>query len=86
MNKYPEHDKLQNISEQSQFIGEFLDWLRSTNRCIGVMAFDSFGDPVIRDDTTSVQNLLAEFYQIDLRKIEAEKQQMLDEIRQSANA
>jgi hypothetical protein len=29
MSDYPEHDKLRAIHEQSQAIGEFLDWLRS---------------------------------------------------------
>ncbi len=75
--EYPEHEKLENINEQSQFVGEFLEWLNSTNRCIATQAFDGFGKPALREDTTTIQALLAEFFQIDLRKIEAEKQQML---------
>ena len=63
---FPEHDKLHKIRSQSQLIGEFLEWLSYSK---GI----SLGTPV--------HDLLAEFFEIDLKKLEAEKRAMLWSIR-----
>ncbi len=65
-NKYPEHEKLSEVKEQSQFLGEFLDYCRENN---------------INPLKGSIQQMLAAFFQIDLRKLEDEKDEMLEEIR-----
>ena len=104
---YPEHDKLAAISDKSQVIGEFLDWVADEKKIIRarwleketnwVEGDEGFGtryheehDAVGRyetirehlaQDTTSVQDLLAEFFNIDRDIIETEKRQMLDEMR-----
>lgn len=80
--KYTEHEKLAKISEQSQFIGEFLDYLQERGKCIADRAFDSFGRPCLSEDDTSIQGHLAEMFQIDLQKLEAEKQDMLEKLRE----
>jgi hypothetical protein len=78
----PEHDKLQNIQEQSNFVGEFIEWLKTTNRTIATQTFTSYGEPTLKEDRTTINALLAEMFEINLVKLETEKQLMLDSIRQ----
>lgn len=89
--KYPEHQKLQAVKDKSQAIGEFLEWLQNTKgfrlaqwmKVPDESAFAAEGDEV--DDLVqkfpSVEKLLAEYFQIDLGKLEQEKQAMLEQIR-----
>jgi len=78
MREYPEHDKLRAVNDQSQAIGEFLD-LFLPKVGIVLMERDKYGDyhPTYR----TIQSLLAEYFEIDLDKIEAEKRQMLEDLR-----
>jgi hypothetical protein len=125
MSNYPEHDKLTAISDQSQAIGEFLEWLPSQGRFIGAWRtvvdcpgggiwekWSCIGGVKVNDRTgeegdecpvcdgrgvvdaaepipevayVDINKILAEFFDIDLNKLEAEKRAMLDEIR-AANA
>ena len=112
MNDYPEHDKLHAVSEESQRIGDFLDWLREQR--INLMVYrDDISDTVdcwaffdkephpetcrggcggtgvktIRregwvPESRGIEQLLADYYGIDLRKLEAEKRRVLEEIRE----
>jgi len=74
--KYPEHIKLKAISQFSQKIGEFVDWLSESQ--IQLCKPEKYGYSPVR---TPIQKLLAEFFEIDLNRIEEEKQQMLEELR-----
>ena len=93
MADYPEHEKLAAIKDQSQAIGEFIDWCTSTH---GVSLAEwepaqvrttrgHFGHRRIErrmhPTTHRLANLLAEFFGIDNQKLEAEKRAMLDEMR-----
>ena len=74
----PEHEKLKDIQPLSQKCGEFIEWLE--HQGIQLCRFDSRHDACIpinerRDD------LLASFFGIDQRKLEAEKVAILDEQR-----
>ena len=122
MSNYPEHDKLSKISDESQLVGEFIDWLqdkgytickfqeagtngepyripateedidalefrweRDDARAGGILnpAYESWGDhffPIHR----GIQSWLAEFFGIDQEKLEDEKRQMLERLRQAA--
>jgi hypothetical protein len=79
--KYPECEKMAAVKDKSQIIGEFLEWL-THERLIRV-------ELCVRNDIhdnlipcyPSTEELLAEFFDIDLNKIEKEKRQMLDELR-----
>lgn len=81
--KYPEHEKLDKIKDVSQSQGLFLEWLLSvkgyTLCTLEEENHEGFADylPVWR----SIEDLLSEMHGIDLDKLEAEKRQMLDEIR-----
>ena len=124
---YPEHEKLRAVSERSQAIGEFLDWLRTPKedggkgvhlhtweeweeddlcpvlgcrdgklnpgklnpgrsyerdcqRCggTGLVKVEREGWMPLRP---GVEKLLAEFFDINLAKLEDEKRAMLDNLR-----
>lgn len=77
--KYPEHDKLKAISDDSQTIGEFLD------NC-GYTLCEFRESPTLSDYSEfvplrkSIQDVLAEYFGIDLNLIEKEKRAMLEEL------
>jgi hypothetical protein len=74
---YPEHEKLKAVVEQTQAAGEFLEWLRSTGREVCVInSYDEWAPC-----GESVERLLAGWQGIDLRRLEQEKRQLLDEQR-----
>lgn len=78
MSAYPEHDKMSAVLEQSQTIGEFLDWL--SEQGITRARFEKmegWRDPVLVPTHESIEVLLARYFGIDLSVIEAEKRAML---------
>ena len=81
--KYPEHAKLALISDKSQAIGEFLEWL-TYEKGIWLCCFDADDEffPIMQRQT----DLLAEFFKIDQKKIDEEKDQMLAAIREANGA
>lgn len=87
MVNYPEHEKLKAISDKSQEIGQFIDWLQYERGIVlaehGVDDNWTFGDGsnVLWPTNTPTIDLLADYFDIDLEKIENEKSQMLAEIR-----
>jgi hypothetical protein len=78
VNKYPEHEKLQKVKKTSQSIGEFLEWLRNEKQ-IQLAKFDDKDRLYIIGDSTN--EILADYYGIDLHKLEQEKLAMLNRIR-----
>ena len=86
--EYPECEKMAKVSDKSQTIGEFLDWLRGeAGYIIAEYGADSDKD---RDEGPfpihkSIEQLLADYFEIDLNKVETEKRKMLDKIRRDAN-
>lgn len=108
--QYPEHEKLQKVKEESQGIGQFLDWLMNKYTvCEFLKDWDNgepmfvnedTGEPSTLSDFKSVNNSkhesrpagyyavgkriedwLNEYFDIDPKKLEGEKQAMLDSIR-----
>jgi hypothetical protein len=75
--QYPEHQKMKAVKEQSQTIGEFLDWLFSKGT---VLAHYQGRLDELMPRNMNIENLLATYFEIDLDKIEEEKQQMIDEL------
>lgn len=74
----PECDRLSEVAPYSQKIGEFLDWCRAEKGWLLAGLTDE-GDigPVIY----SVTKVLAEFFRIDLDKVEEERRSILEYIR-----
>jgi hypothetical protein len=124
MSNYPEHDKQAKVVDQSQAIGEFLEWLNSEGvrlmtwredltderiddwceaakyshlhcdhwgsddkdhtccRCGKPFGYrEVTGIKAWVEQSRSIMQLLADWAEIDLKVIEAEKRQMLAEIR-----
>ena len=109
MSKYPEHEKLARIKDESHSIGLFLDWLRggfegSPNLTLcyyqeptgqprfendGGSLFDGeelklnldFIEPGWTPARQTIPQLLAQYFGIDQEKLDAEKEQMLADIR-----
>jgi len=72
---YPEHEKLKAASNQSNSVGAFLDWLQNDKEYqLCELVHDNY-EPVYRN----INNLLAEYFEIDEIKLEKEKQQMIEE-------
>lgn len=87
----PEHDKLRAIKDESQLIGAFLEWLGENG--YSLCRYEAFtrhsGEP--GDYTPSgyyptplgIEDLLARFFDIDLDKLEEEKQAILQQLQES---
>ena len=67
----PECDKLLAIKDKSQTIGFFLDWLKGQ----GAYYFDE----------TSIEKILANYFNIDLEKVNEEQTAVLEYIRSKGN-
>lgn len=76
----PECEKLRAVKEKSQAIGEFLDWLSSQG--IVLAAWNTDGCDRLELRRGSIEELLAEYFNIDLDKVETEKRALLDDLRQ----
>lgn len=81
-NQYPEHEKLQKIQDQSQMIGDFLSWLQEEK---GLSLCSYQGEKHKIDlwcpTDANTSKLLADYFEIDEKKLEEEKQKMLQELR-----
>jgi hypothetical protein len=83
---YPEHTKLMDVKDESQAIGEFIDWLASKRMALGEWReFDGYDNPQFVPAHVDVNAILAEHFGIDLANLETEKREMLAVIR-AANA
>lgn len=74
---YPMHDKLSAVRDRSQAIGEFLDWADERGWSLHDTTTD---DPYGRTYPVrlTINQILAEFFGIDLEVLEDEKRRMLD--------
>jgi len=92
----PEHEKLKYIQYKSQAIHEFIEWLSDTKDIRLMENYseefyennEDFADAKRELDydfafpiRAKLTDLVAEFYDIDLKKLEDEKLAMLEEIR-----
>jgi hypothetical protein len=87
---YPECEKLKAVHEKSQTIGEFLEWLEGEKGVTLAKGHEHDEDcdggpdnkcPIGTDSLYPLhyhtEQLLAEYFKIDLRKVEAEHREML---------
>lgn len=81
--RYPEHEKLHKIKDQSQTIGQFLEWTGEKGWHLAeyVEEYEELDWDMLMPIRRSITDLLAEYFGIDQNRLEAEKRQMLDEIR-----
>lgn len=79
---YTELEKMKIVEEKSHIIGEFLDWLLNTKGILlckysGDYYHNEFPKPL----TQCEDDLLAEYFSIDLKKAEQEKRAVLEGLR-----
>jgi hypothetical protein len=82
MSDYPEHDKLTAVAEQTQAIGEFIEWLEGK----GIFLARNVEESNYPRYVHGFRALLAEWAGIDEDKLEAEKRQMLTSLRAANEA
>lgn len=84
--QYPECAKMSAVRDRSQLIGQFLDWLQSTagvQLCKYVSRSSSLGqtNSELMPIGLSIEQILAQYLEIDLEKVEEEKRAMLEHLR-----
>lgn len=73
-----EIDKMLSVQEESQIIGEFLDWLESQQIILGKYTqLEGMRDEWLMPISTSFSQLLADFFGIDLNQVEKERRKIL---------
>lgn len=77
---HPEHEKLAAIKDKSQAIGGFLEWLEEQGITLCTLPENS---DYFVPCHMPIQQRLAKYFDIDLNKLEQEKQAMLEELRQA---
>jgi hypothetical protein len=70
---YPEHEKLAAVADQTQAIGEFIEFIEGK----GIFLARYTEGHVFPREVHGLRDLLAEWAGIDQNKLEAEKRQML---------
>lgn len=75
---YPEHEKLRRVKNTSQEIGDFLEKMESEGIYL-CKRYPHLNDHFYRV-STSINVLLADYFGIDLKKLEEEKRAMAKEI------
>ncbi len=75
----PELDKRSGVLDDSHKIGEFLDWLEQ-EKGITLAQWDDH-DRLMPARTGGFERLLADYFGIDLDKVEAEKMAILEQLR-----
>lgn len=77
--EYPQHEKLRVVADQSQMCGEFIEWLGTK----GINLAEWDGETGRMYPThQSTTPLLAEFFGIDLKALDAEKAAILKAFRE----
>lgn len=77
MSNYPEHAKMIAVKEQAEAAGDFLEWLLQQGFCVAQWSSHEGLMPIRRP----TEQWLADWLEIDLTKIDEEKQLMLEELR-----
>lgn len=81
----PELDKMLSNKDKSQTIGEFLDWLMSEKKVILCVYDEKISEHHPYPIRKSIEELLAEYYGIDLKKCEKERMALLNNLRKINN-
>lgn len=87
MSKTPELDKMLAVKEKSQVVGEFLEWLNEQKIVLAEYTDDTCDcgcdceEELLLHIRKGREQLLADFFEINLDKCEQERQQILADLR-----
>jgi hypothetical protein len=76
----PECNKILAVKDKSQIIGEFIDWLKERNIHLCTWLSGEEGEERLGYVNEDIETLLAQFFNIDLNKVEKEKQMILRDL------
>lgn len=80
---YPEHEKMAAVKDRSQAIGEFIEWLNGQGIVMAqYQPVEGYSNHVLLPTAERIETVLARYFAIDLRAIEAEKQAMIEAMRE----
>lgn len=77
----PECDKLHAVRDRSQEIGAFLDWLIEDKQYV-LAKYTPQADYELVPQNVSIERLLAEYFEIDMDKVDAERRAILESLRE----
>lgn len=84
-----ELEKIQDVSERSRAIGDFLEWLRGSKNYIiaRCLTDEEMEDGDLEEDALipvhiDIEKLLAEYFKIDIVQAEKERSELLEQIRE----
>lgn len=77
MGEYPEHERMMAIKPEADRIAEFLEWVEYHDE-LTMAVWDDEGE--LRDGP-GIETILADYFSIDLKKIQAEKDEMIRRLR-----
>lgn len=80
--EYPEHEKLVALGGKNHVIANFLDWCQSKGMELCLWPDDADHPRAVREPTAAI---LARYFDIDEKKIEAEKQAMIADLQNRGN-
>ncbi len=81
MLEFPEHYKLSKVSKVSQEIGSFMDWLDNDKQYHLAQFNKEINEHRLSPVHFDINNLLAEYFDIDLKKLEKEKSEILNSLK-----
>lgn len=76
----PENDQMKANQDQSQPIGEFLDWLQNEKKIVLCKWDEKISEHHPQPVYTNIETLLAEYFGVDLKKAEKERKAILDNL------
>lgn len=80
---HPEIDKMKAVQAESQSIGAFIDWLQQNEMAICI--HEDVGEYRTKMEywpiRKNIEQILAEYFEIDLNKVEKEKVAILEDFR-----
>lgn len=68
-----EIEKMLKVKEKSQVIGEFIEWLQEN------FVLAKYYKDKLYSEFISIEDLLAQYFNIDLKKVEEEKRKILED-------
>ena len=75
--KTPECERLKDVAPVSQKIGEFVDWLQTEKKFIICEEYEDGGITTNESAYLNMEKLLAEFFEINMDKVEKERRALL---------
>ena len=81
--KYPECDKMIAVSKESHAIGNFLEWLNEQKIVLAEYGTERGYRGTLFHTHVSIEKLLAQYFEIDLDKVENERRRMLKDFRRN---